>query len=40
MFYLRESMVGGNRHKNFMNLSNEQLGNSVIDIESVRLLMN
>lgn len=33
-------MVGGNRYRNFMNLSREQMGNSVIDIESVRLLMN
>lgn len=38
-FIIRESMVGENRYKNFMNLSNEQLGNSVIDIESIRLLM-
>ena len=38
-FIFRESMVGENRYKNFMNLSNEQLGNSVIDIESIRLLM-
>lgn len=33
-------MIGGNRYRNFMNLSREQMGNSVIDIESVRLLMN
>lgn len=33
-------MVGGNRYRYFMNLSREQMGNSVIDIESVRLLMN
>lgn len=33
-------MVGGNRYKNFMNLSGEQMGNSVIDVESIRLLMN
>ena len=33
-------MVGGNRYRNFMNLSREQMGNSVIDVESVRLLMN
>lgn len=33
-------MVGVNRYKNFMNLSREQMGNSVIDVESVRLLMN
>ena len=33
-------MVGVNRYKNFMNLSEEQMGNSVIDVESVRLLMN
>jgi hypothetical protein len=38
-FIFRESMVGENRYKYFMNLSNEQLGNSVIDIESIRLLM-
>ena len=33
-------MAGVNRYKNFMNLSREQMGNSVIDVESVRLLMN
>ena len=38
-FIIRESMGGENRYKIFMNLSNEQLGNSVIDIESIRLLM-